>query len=93
MGFFDFLNHVINFCAPAAVMGLLMPLASRIFQGKKLLKPVYIAQAAIIFIACLTCLAAGLWYFGRDGKMATYGLMLVVAATSQFVLNQGWKSQ
>jgi hypothetical protein len=29
-------------------------------------------------------LLLGLWYFGNDGKMATYGAMLVVCATVEF---------
>ncbi len=93
MDFFEFLNHAINFCAPAAAMGFLMPLAGRLFYRKKPFKPAYIAQAAIIFIACMACLIAGLLYFGRDGKMTTYLLMLLTAATSQWMLNQSWKSQ
>ena len=41
------------------------------------------AQAAINVVAGTVVLLLGLWYFGNDGKMATYGAMLVVCATTQ----------
>jgi hypothetical protein len=30
-------------------------------------------------------LALGLWYYGRDGKMATYSAMVLAAASSQWL--------
>ena len=48
------------------------------------------AQLAINFIASLLVLGTGLMYFGRDGKMATYAALVVVAALCQWVLIRGW---
>jgi hypothetical protein len=36
-------------------------------------------------------LFAGLWFFGHDGKMASYGAMVLACATSQWVLLRGWR--
>jgi hypothetical protein len=45
--------------------------------------PGLLAQAAINFVAGALALGAGLWFFGNDGKMASYAAMVVVCATSQ----------
>ena len=36
-------------------------------------------------------LALGLWFFGRDGKIATYSAMVLMCATSQWVMLRGWR--
>ena len=43
------------------------------------------AVAAVNFAAGLAVLAAGLWFFGRDGKMATYAALVIVMGTSQWL--------
>ncbi|MBK7005121.1 MAG: hypothetical protein IPH37_08255, partial [Burkholderiales bacterium] len=37
----------------------------------------------INFVVSAVVLVAGLWFFGRDAKMATYGAMLLAVATAQ----------
>ena len=91
MGFFDLTVHLLNFCAPAVALAVLLPIFPQFSKRKVAKMPVYYAQAAIIFIATLPVSLVGLWYFGNDGKMATYAAMVVVAATTQFVLRKGWK--
>lgn len=49
-------------------------------------------QIAIVFVASLILLVAGLVIFGRDGKMASYALLAVGAATCQWLLLRGWKT-
>ena len=36
-------------------------------------------------------LVAGLLLFGRDGKMASYGLLVVCCALSQWLVSGEWK--
>ncbi|WP_233203484.1 hypothetical protein [Limnohabitans sp. B9-3] len=36
-------------------------------------------------------LLGGLWLWGADGKMATYGALVLVCATSQWLMSQGWR--
>lgn len=89
-------NQLLNFMAPAAFVALLLVLltriASRFFTSKRSKAPSLFAQAAIIFIANLLLLLAGLVLFGRDGKMASYALMALGAATCQWLLLRGWKA-
>jgi hypothetical protein len=37
-------------------------------------------------------LVAGLWWFGHDGKMATYAALVVLPALAQGVLLRGWRA-
>lgn len=92
----NFTNQLLNFMAPAAfvtlVMVLLVRAFSRFFKSKKPMALSFWAQAAIVFVASLLILVAGLVIFGRDGKMATYAALAVGAATCQWVLLRGWKA-
>jgi len=83
MGFLDLINHVFNFLAPALFVGVLMAAIAPYLYKKKLIAHVFIAQAAINCVAGSLALGVGLWFFGRDAKMASYGAMLVCATLSQ----------
>ena len=87
-------NHLLNFAAPALVVALLLVLLARIFSSffasKRAIAQSIWAQAAIIFIVNLLTMAAGLVFFGNDGKMASYAAMVVAAALTYWVLIRGW---
>lgn len=91
MGPLDLTLHLMSFAAPAVVTALLLPLAARALMPKHAAALSYRAQAAINCIAGLLVLGAGLWYFGRDGKMATYAALVVVMATAQWVSLRAWR--
>lgn len=90
------INHLLNFIAPAAVVALLLVLLARLsfglFKSKRPTAQVWWAQAAIIFVAGVVILAAGLISFGHDGKMLTYAALVLGAALCQWVLMRGWKA-
>lgn len=90
------INHLLNFVAPAAfvalVVVLLARLFSRFFKSKKLLYLTLWAQVAIVFVAGVIFLTAGLLFFGHDGKMLTYAALVLGAALSQWLLLRGWKT-
>jgi hypothetical protein len=86
MGPLDQLNHLLNFLAPAFVVGALLAIAAPIFYTKRQGAPVWYAQCAINTVAGCLALLAGLWYFGHDGKMVTYIGMLFACALSQTLL-------
>ena len=88
MGPIDSFFHLLNFAAPALVVGVLTALAARIFMKNKPLALSMYAQAAINFVVCLLVLAGGLWFFGHDGKMATYAALVLACATSQWCLSR-----
>jgi hypothetical protein len=37
---------------------------------------------------CLLVLLGGLWFFGRDGKMATYVVLVLASGSSQWLLSR-----
>ena len=91
MGPLDQIYHLANFLAPALAVALVVALAGHFFIENSTVAPGFIAQTAINFVAGGFALGLGLWLFGRDGKMASYAALLVVAATSQWVGGRGWR--
>lgn len=91
----DALIHLLNFAAPALALALALPLLARLLDrfsnGKRPAILGWKAQAAINFVAGLAVLAAGLWFFGRDGKMTTYAALVLVLASTQWGMGRGWR--
>ena len=96
MTFYLLANHLLNLVLPAAAVALLLVLATQllggIFKSKRPLAHTWIAQAAIVFVASVVILVAGLVLFGRDGKMLTYAAMVAGAALSQWVILGAWRA-
>ena len=91
MGPLDQLYHLANFLAPALAVGVLLALAGPLVNKKSPVALGFIAQVAINCIAGTVALGLGLWFFGRDGKMASYAAMAVLAATSQWAGGRSWR--
>ncbi len=91
MGPLDLIFHLTGFAAPALFLALLLPLLDRIFVPKRPPALNLWAQVAINLIVGLVVLAAGLWLFGRDGKMATYAALAAAVASSQWFASRAWK--
>lgn len=85
MGPLDLLDHLLNFVAPALVVGVLLAVAGQFLGRNNAGRPGWIAQAAINSIAGVAALTAALWFFGRDGKMAAYAALVLVCATAQWI--------
>jgi FtsH-binding integral membrane protein len=92
MGPLDLLIHVLNFVAPALWLATVLALVARVFIRKQPPARTLFGQAAINFIVSLAALLLGLWFFGHDGKMATYTAMALLCATSQWFLLRGWRA-
>ena len=96
MTFYLLANHLLNLVLPAAAVALLLVLASQVFGGlfksKSPLAQTWYTQVAIIFIANVVVLVAGLVFFGHDGKMLTYAAMVAGAAVCQWVLLGAWRT-
>ncbi|NMM75627.1 hypothetical protein B2J86_03680 [Acidovorax sp. SRB_14] len=91
MGPLDALNHLLNFLAPAAALSVLLWLGSRVFWRKMPVTQAWWAQIAINFILGSGVLLAGLWAFGRDGKMLTYAALVLVCASCQWCFLRAWR--
>ena len=83
MGPFDALIHLLNFFAPALCVAVLLALFARVFMKNRPVALVWHAHLAINLIVCMVPLMLGLWFFGRDGKMATYAAMVLAGAAAQ----------
>lgn len=91
MGFLGLLLHLLNFVAPAAVLAWLLVLAGRWLRpaAPPLLR--WWQQWLLLCTLGVAVLAAGLWWWGRDGKMATYAALVLACGSGQWVLVRGWK--
>jgi hypothetical protein len=96
MTFYLLANHLLNFVLPAAAVALLLVLSSRVFGGifrsSRPVAATWWVQTVIVFVANVAVLAAGLVFFGHDGKMATYAAMVGGAALCQWVLLGAWRA-
>lgn len=92
MGPFDLFFHLIGFAAPAVAVGLVVALGARVVMpGRAKLQSWWFAFALNSAVGILV-LAAGLWHFGVDGKIATYAALVVAVASCQWAITRGWRS-
>jgi hypothetical protein len=89
MGPLDLLFHLLSFAAPAAAVAVMVAAASRWVLPTSGQGLAWWAEAAINCVAGLGVLAAGLWWWGADGKMATYAALVAVIATCQWFMTRG----
>lgn len=91
MGFFDGINHLLQWMAPALVLALLMPLLARYLVLRRAAPHPWRRQVAVNAAVGVAVLLAGLVMTGRDGKMLTYAALVLAIASSQWVLSKGWR--
>ena len=92
MGPIDLSIHLLSFAAPAFAVALLVTLLARLILARGPQRIGWGSAFALNFIAGLVTLGAGLWFFGRDGKMATYAAMVLVVATCQWLSGRAWRA-
>ena len=82
MGPIDALWHLLNFFAPALGVGVGASLMAKLLWRREL-KGVSWGRLSAWATACgAAVLLAGLVAFGHDGKMATYGAMVMACAAT-----------
>jgi hypothetical protein len=92
LGIFALIDHLLSFAAPALAVAFLVTVAAPLVLRSTGQGPGWWARFAINCAAGLATLGAGLWYFGRDGKVATYSALVLVVATVQWVAARPWRS-
>ncbi|MBI5279426.1 MAG: hypothetical protein HY854_23540 [Burkholderiales bacterium] len=90
MGPLDVLFHLLSFAAPALALAVGVAASARLV-GLDRSRGSWWLPVAVNFAAGLAVLVAGLWWFGRDGKMATYAALVAVVATTQWLAGRGWQ--
>ena len=88
MGLFDLMNHLFNFAAPAVFVGVFTAVVAPWMLPKASRRSALLMPALVNSGVGLCVLAAGLWFFGNDGKMASYLALVLASAASQFWLMQ-----
>lgn len=86
MGLLLSINHLLNFLAPAFVLGALMPFLGR-WMGFAAAWPARWWQQSLLHaLLGWAVLLAGLWLGGRDAMMASYGALVLASGTLQWAL-------
>jgi len=88
----SFLLHLLSFAAPAFAVAVLVTLAARLVLPRTGAPRSWWMPLFVNFLVGLVVLGAGLWFFGRDGKMATYAALVVAVASCQWFIGRGWRS-
>lgn len=91
MGPLDLSLHLLSFVAPALALAALVAGAARVITPRHAATRSWWSQAAINSVAGVIVLAAGLWYFGVDGKMVTYAALVLAVATAQWIGSRAWR--
>jgi len=83
--------HLLNFLAPALCLPLLLWPMARLAFGRPAGAPRWWVQWGVQAAVGVAVLLAGLWVFGRDGKMLTYAALVLAGASCQWLLQRGWR--
>lgn len=91
MTLWQLILHLFNFVLPALAMALVMPFAGRwvMGAGARSLK----RHMAVHTVSGTAVLVIGLVLQGQDGTMATYTALVLVAATTEWVMLRGWAAR
>ncbi|WP_348756653.1 hypothetical protein [uncultured Aquincola sp.] len=80
MDFLDAFWQVMNLFAPALGVGLIAAGAAKLLWRRELGRVSYLRLALWAFAAGAAVLLGGLLLLGQDGRMVTYGTMVVACA-------------
>ncbi len=91
MGPIDALLHLANFFAPALGVGLLAAGLTKLLWWRELRSVSWLRLARWATLGSAVALVAGLALLGRDGKMLTYGGMILLSALG--LAWAGWRNK
>ncbi|MFM7698024.1 MAG: hypothetical protein ACKO5X_05245 [Limnohabitans sp.] len=80
------LLHLLNFVAPAFAVAAWVALVSPLLQGHYPRWRSWRRQFFVNSIIGVCVLLLGLLWFGNDGKVVTYAAMVLVCASTQWLL-------
>ena len=88
MDFVDLLTHTANFVAPCIFVGFFMAVTAPWLFKKSPQRHPLVTRTLLNSLAAALAMAAGLWFFGNDGKMMSYLGLALASALSQFGLGR-----
>ena len=83
MDLIDFIWHLAGFVAPALFVAPVVVGLSHALDQKRAAAPNWRARIAINFAVCLAVLMLGLALLGQDGRMLTYGALVLASAAAE----------
>ena len=87
----DFLNHLLNFVAPAVFLALVLAVGARcVWRKKAHLLPWY-HMASVNALLGILVLALGVVLLGQDGRVGTYAALVLAMGTCQWLMSSGWQ--
>jgi hypothetical protein len=90
MGPLDLTDHLLSFVAPAIAVAFGVALAARLLRLDRRPAGRLWVTFALDSIAGIAALAGSLAYFGHDGKVAAYALLVLAVATMQWLAGRAW---
>jgi len=84
-------NHLLNFVAPDVFVGFFLAVLAPWVLRKSPPRGTWMFRALSNTVCGLGALVVGLWFFGNDGKMASYLGLVLASAASQFYWMQAWR--
>ncbi len=82
MNFLDLVWHILDFAAPAVLLGVISATAAKWLWRGALRGTPWLQLGAWAAAASLLACVAGLLITGRDGKMVTYAAMVLACAAT-----------
>jgi amino acid transporter len=91
MNILAFFDHLLNFAAPAVFVGFFLATLAPWVLRKSPRRGTWMVRALSNTAFGLCALSFGLWFFGNDGKMASYLGLVLASAASQFCWMLAWR--
>jgi hypothetical protein len=91
MRFLDIVFHLANFIAPALFLAAGMVLCEHWVLRRRTITLGWKKRTALYAAAGCAVLLGGLLILGRDGKMLTYGALVLSISLLSFTLQRAWK--
>jgi hypothetical protein len=88
MGVWALWWHVVNFGLPAVVVSALLATAAVGGPWKPTAASRWFKAWLLLCALGWAVLLAGLWWFGRDGKLFTYGAFVLAMGTASYRLSR-----
>ena len=92
MGLLDVVVHLLGFVLPALAVSLFLVGGAAVCLPRHPASPRWWVQWAVNAAVGVLVLLGGLVLTGRDGKVATYAVLVLAMASSQWLLLRAWRT-